>query len=176
MHVFPVAAYPWRAFWLAFSILIAAPLAVVGAALAAAPIIPSWLFIYALVVPLGFMLSLLIALTALLLYSVTRNEITLRKGTLHLKGGAFHERIELTAITYAEIIDIEHNKERAPVMRENGLGLPGFQIGWFTLANGACAFVMRSGGKRMVYIETSQDFRVLLGVKNPEKLLAQIQA
>lgn len=175
MDVFVVTSYPWRAFWASISIATLLPLTVVGVTLAAADIIPGWLYVFALAVPLGFMFAVSLALIAVLLYSISRNEITSRKGTIHLKGGGFHERVELATITRAEVVDIAKNKALAPAKRENGLRLPGFQVGWCTLTDGTHAFVMRTLRKRMVFIETDQNFRVLLAVKDPERLLAHIK-
>jgi hypothetical protein len=174
MIVFPVTSYPWRSFLSIALLTVGVPLAVVALALFFAHAIPSWLLIFALAVALGFLLSLTVALLAVLLYVATRNEVSLREGTLHLKGGSFHQRVELPAITGARIVDLNTERELQPCQRENGVRLPGYRVGWFRLRDGAWTFVLLAAGRRAVYVTTTKGFSVLLGVKKPARLLNRL--
>jgi hypothetical protein len=176
MLVFPVTSYPWRAFAALIALTVILPLVVVAIALALAQTMPGWLFVFLVAVALGFMLSVSVGLSALLIYVATRNEITLRDGTIHLKGGSYHERVPLAAITGARIVNLARDRAVAPATRENGMRLPGYQVGWYTLRDGTWAFVLRSARTRAVYIETNREFAALLGVRQPERLLAQIES
>lgn len=174
MLVFPVTSYPWKAFLAIVCLVTVLPLVVVGIVLFFAQAIPGWLLIFVLSVAIGFMLSITVGLTALLVYVTTRNEVTLRSGVLHIKGGSYHQRVTLDRITKIRIVDLGSDKAFAPSVRENGIRLPGYQVGWYTLNNGTRAFVLRTTRNRAVYVETSADFSVLLGVKDPEALFRQL--
>jgi hypothetical protein len=171
MIVFPVTSYPWRSFLSIALLTVGVPLAVVALTLFFAHAMPSWLLIFALSVALGFLLSLTVGLLAVLLYVATRNEVSLRDGTLHLKGGSFHQRVELPAITGARLVDLNTDRALQPRKRENGSRLPGYRVGWFRLRDGDWTFVLLAARRQAVYITTTKGFSVLLGVKKPERLL-----
>lgn len=165
MHVFPIRTLPWRALAVAVGALCLAPIAVIVIVLALASALPGWLVITLVAVMLGFMLACQIALIVLALFIATRNEITLRGGTLHLKGGEFHERVPLDNVMSVARLD------RAPTLKwRNGIILPGFSVGWHQRADERFVFVIRAARAPLLDVRTNLRFDVLLGVDDPTAL------
>ncbi|MES1924662.1 hypothetical protein [Salinisphaera sp. T31B1] len=170
MHVFPITTYPWRALAAASALTIGLPLLIAAAALIGSAALPDWLFILALATALAWLLAVNFALVVLALYVATRNEITIRGGTMHLKGGEFHERVPLEAVVDARVVDVADRPDLARARRRNGIALPGFRVGWFETADGRKLFVLRAAGARLLHVTTDIRFDVLLGVDEPEAL------
>ncbi|HET7312997.1 hypothetical protein [Salinisphaera sp.] len=166
MHVFPIRTLPWRAFAVAVGALCLAPIAVIVVVLALSDLLPGWFVIAVVAILLGFMLACQIALVALALYITTRNEITLRGGTMHLKGGEFHERVPLDSVMSVQRLD-----RGPPLTWRNGIALPGFRVGWYQRNdNDRFVFVIRAAHAPMLYVRTNMRFDVLLGVDDPAAL------
>lgn len=174
MNVYPLSAFPWMAFLAAIFGTAIVPLSIIGVVLAAAQAMPNWLIIFVLSITLGFMLSVTLGLSALLVYLLTRNEVAIRDGKLHIKAGFFHQRVNLTEITDPRITNLGMEKDILPLKRRNGLHLPGYQVGWFTLNNKARAFVLLTARNPVVYLSTTKGFSLLLSLKEPEAFLEQL--
>jgi len=170
MHVFPIKTYPWRAFAVLSLTMIALPIAIAAAVLVCASLVPNWLFILSLVCVLAWLLSLNLALVALTLFVATRNEITIRGGTMHLKGGEFHERVPLDSVVGAEIVDLGHEPRLASARKRNGITLPAFRVGWFETEEGRKLFVLRASSRSLLHVTTDIRFDVLLGVEDASAL------
>lgn len=174
MQVFRATSYPWLAFLVLVLVLTVAPLLAIGMALAMAQVTPGWVFILALSVAIGFLLSITVAFAALLVFLLAHNEITLRGGTLHIKAGGFHERVPLDAIVASHALDWPMAPAFALARRDNGVWLPGFRVGWYQLGDGSRAFVLLMGRRPAIHIETNQDFCVLLAARDREELLTAL--
>ncbi|NNC23855.1 hypothetical protein HKX42_08405 [Salinisphaera sp. USBA-960] len=177
MILFPIKTYPWRAFVVLASATVALPVALIGLMLALAAVIPSWLSTLGIAVGIGLLLSINAALTVLAVYITTRNEVTIRDATLHLKGGAFHERVPLDSIIDSRVVSLTNNRYLAHARRENGITLPGFRLGWFRTCYDELVFVIAgSRCQRGVHLRSSRAFSVLLAADNPEALKAALDA
>lgn len=176
MHVFPIRTYPWRAFAVISGALTGTPLALIALALVFVNTLPTWLFIFAVAVAVGFLLSVNVALVVLALYVATRNEVTIREGTMHLKGGEFHERVPLDSVIEARIVDPARETALRGLRRRNGMTLPGFRVGWYQARDDRKVFVIRAGQRQAVYVRTRIRFDVLLGVTEAKELAERLVA
>jgi len=174
MQVYPITTFPWRAFVGVTALTIALPLIVIAVLLAFSHALPNWLVILATASAIGLLLSINAGLTALALYVATRNEVTIRNGTMHLKGGEFHERVPLDSVVRTEVVDLGSRPDLARAKRRNGITLPGFRVGWFQTTDARWLFVLRAAQQRLLYVETNIDFSVLLGVQAPEELALRL--
>ena len=59
----------------------------------------------------------------------------------------------------------------APRARSNGVGLPGYRLGWFRLENGARGLLFVTEPERVVYLPTLEGYSLLMSVNEPEALL-----
>lgn len=174
MNVYPLSSFPWLAFLVAIFGTAVVPLSIIGVVLASAQAMPSWLLIFVLSTTLGFMLSVTLGLTALLVYLLTRNEVAIREGKLHIKAGFFHQRVFVAEIIQPRITNLGLEQDIRPVKRRNGLRLPGYQVGWFTLNNKTRAFVLLTTRNPVVYLPTKKGFSLLLSLKEPETFLEEL--
>ena len=76
----------------------------------------------------------------------------------------------------ARVIDLGERPEYRPMLRTNGLGLPGFRSGWYRLRNGNRALVAVAGGQRLLWIPTRAGHDLLLQAHDPHALLERLRA
>lgn len=76
----------------------------------------------------------------------------------------------------ARVIDLSTDWRLALDWRTNGIGFPGYNVGWFRLGNGDKAFAAVTDAHRVVFITTDQGFSVLLSVADPQALIASLAA
>ncbi len=60
-------------------------------------------------------------------------------------------------------------------MRTNGIGLPGFQGGWFRLSGGGKVLAAITDRSKVVVIPTRLGYDIMASVKNPEALIASLK-
>lgn len=176
MHVFPMRTLPWRALFAALALFTVLPIAAVALALALAPVMAGWLFVLIVATALGLMLAVQIGLMAALLFVATRNEITLRGGTMHLKGGEFHERVPLDTVVAATVVRTSANDGLKGLKWRNGITLPGFRVGWYQRRGGRFVFVLATRVSPLLHVVTDNRFDVLLGVDDPTALAERLLA
>ena len=128
--------------------------------------------------PLGPIVG--IALTSLVLFGLiallmTRNEIIFDDDTLRIRAGFYSHSVSRTAIDWQQsrIVDFKRQSDLKPGLRVNGIGLPGYQAGWFKLANGSRAFVLLTQGQT-VYLALKQGEGLLLSVDRDFALLSEL--
>ena len=123
----------------------------------------------------------LLALLGLLVYtgySARHVRFEVSPGGLRIVGDIYGRTIPLNSLVLAEAgsVDLRRSSEYVPRWRTNGTGLPGYQAGWFSLANGEKALVFVTDPRRVVRVPTTEGFTVLLSVENPEDFLASLRA
>jgi hypothetical protein len=62
-----------------------------------------------------------------------------------------------------------------PAWRTNGIGLPGYQAGWFQLRNQRKALLFVTDWSRSVIVPTEEGFTLLLSPDEPEEFLAALR-
>jgi hypothetical protein len=68
-------------------------------------------------------------------------------------------------------VDLRNQHSFVPVIRTNGIGLPGYQAGWFRLANKERALLVVTDRSQVVYLPTNIGYSVLLSVIKPEEFI-----
>ncbi|MBT76708.1 MAG: hypothetical protein CL798_00795 [Chromatiales bacterium] len=117
-----------------------------------------------------------IILFAALVYFLLRNEIVLDAQTLNVKAAFYQRSINRSDIIWADshIIDLSHMPEFTPRVRVNGIGLPGYRVGRFRLANGSRAFLLMTHGP-LVYLSVRDGEDLLLSIEESSPLLEKIK-
>ena len=64
----------------------------------------------------------------------------------------------------------------APRWKTNGVGLPGYQAGWFRLRRGGKALLFVTDRTRVVFVPTNEGYSVLLSVPDPDVFLRTLRA
>ncbi len=75
----------------------------------------------------------------------------------------------------ARAVDFAQSAELRPKWRTMGVGLPGYQAGWFRLSNGEKALVFLTDRARAVYVPTTEGYGVLVSPDNPGEFLSSLQ-
>lgn len=122
-----------------------------------------------------FMLTL-VGLFSYIAYSSRTIQFEISKEGLNIRGG-FYQRLipaESIIIEKSKPIDIGKESPYKPILRTNGIGLPGYSSGWFKLRNGEKALLFITNPSRVVYIATREGYSVLLSVQDTERFLQLI--
>jgi hypothetical protein len=95
---------------------------------------------------------------------------------LRLRGDMYGRLVPADRLRAAEARAVDLATERAlrPTARTFGTGLPGYNAGWFRLANGERALVYVTDATRAVHVPTSDGYALLLSVEDPAALVAAL--
>jgi len=75
----------------------------------------------------------------------------------------------------ARVIDIDEHPDRKPLLKSNGVSIPGFRSGWFRSRAFAKLFVATAGGSRLLWLPTTLGYTLLLQPRNPAALLERLR-
>jgi Bacterial PH domain len=114
-------------------------------------------------------------LAALAVYQIGAGNIAISPDRLNIQAGFYRTSVRLQdlRISEARILPADPKDPTLSYLRTNGVGLPGYDAGWFRLRNGRNAFVAHRGGD-LVYVPTTGNFDLILGPENPETFLKEL--
>jgi hypothetical protein len=126
---------------------------------------------FVVLLAIGILLILLLGFFAFIGYSARNVRFEVNDQGLRIKGGIYGRFIPKEEITTEniQILDLNTYPEYKPRIRTNGIGLPGYDEGWFKLKNNEKALLFLTDCSNVVYIPTKQDYSVLLSVKEAEE-------
>lgn len=134
-------------------------------------LLPPWL-----AVPL-FVLVLAAAIWFALDRLMQRHRLRLDTGMLEIVTTLYRLRLPLSdlQIDAARVVAIDERPELKPMLKSNGMALPGFRSGWFRSRTFKKLFVATAGGKRLLWLPTSRGHALLLQVRQPHVLLERLR-
>lgn len=96
--------------------------------------------------------------------------------SLQIKVPIYGRSIPIAALDVASatIVDLEQTPQLRPGIRTNGIGLPGYAVGWFRLKNGEKALAAITSKQRVLYLRTSEGYVLLLSLADPERFIRQL--
>ena len=120
---------------------------------------------------------LLAGLFGYFLYSSRRTTFEVTPESLAVRGTMYGRNISLSLIQANEVkvLDLREKGDYSPQWRTNGLGLPDYSLGWFTLKNGEKALLFLTDRSRVAYIPTSERFSLILSAREPEQLVQAVR-
>ena len=74
----------------------------------------------------------------------------------------------------AQIVNLKESSDLRLRARTNGIGLPGYAVGWFRLGNGEKALAALTAKNQVLYIQTTLGYSLLLSLADPDRFLKQI--
>lgn len=113
-------------------------------------------------------------------------------GWLYVRGRNVSLRLDASGVTFdaplygrtirrtdliidaCKVVDLSREPELEPSWRTNGVGLPGYRLGWFKLKSGAKALVYLTHGPRAVYLPTNKGYVLLVGLKDPKSFVVAL--
>lgn len=75
----------------------------------------------------------------------------------------------------ARVISIDEHPELKPMLKSNGMALPGFRSGWFRSRAFKKLFVATAGGGQLLWLPTSRGHALLLQPRQPRILLQRLR-
>ena len=72
-------------------------------------------------------------------------------------------------------VNLLGDSDHAPVMRTNGIGLPGFLVGWVRLRDGTKAITALTDRTTVVYLPLSDGTAALVSVDDPVRVVAALR-
>jgi hypothetical protein len=106
-----------------------------------------------------------------------RQNLRLDATGLDIKTTMYRRRIAWSDMDLAAagVIDIDEHPENKPLLKSNGISIPGFRSGWFRSRAFAKLFVATAGGSRLLWLPTKLGYTLLLQPRNPGALLEQLR-
>ena len=130
-----------------------------------------------LLLPAGLVMAGVIVVLAITVLGSRTARFEVSEAGLRIRGdlyGRFIPAGELRA-SEARRVDLGASSELRPRWRTFGTGLPGYQSGWFRLANGERALVYLTDRQKAVYVPTSTGYGVLLTPNEPDAFVSALR-
>jgi hypothetical protein len=126
---------------------------------------------------LGVILLAALLPTAILFWTAfARRTVEVTSTELVVKSAFYTAKISTSSIgPNLAIVNAENFPGGGIAMRSNGIGLPNYQVGWFSLKNGRSVFLVYTGGNAL-YIPTNTKFDLVLDVIDANTLLNKLKA
>ena len=104
-------------------------------------------------------------------YSASHATFTVTEDALRIRASFYGRTIPRSDIVTdgVKVIDLNVESGYRPKSRTNGIGLPGYAEGWFKLADKEKALLFVTDRSRVVYIPTTDNYSVLLSVREAEE-------
>jgi hypothetical protein len=106
-----------------------------------------------------------------------RQRVELQGSRLTITSSLHRCRIEAAELSLprARIVDLDEHTELKPILKRNGLGVPGYRSGWFYLRNRRRCFVATSDSAKVLWLPGLGKHDLLLDVRDPKALLEQLR-
>ncbi|WP_418357932.1 MULTISPECIES: PH domain-containing protein [Shewanella] len=126
---------------------------------------------------LGVMLPLM-GLFVLTFYQSFSSTICWDDKQLRVNIPLYSHTIEVNQVDFAQarVVNLLKEPEYAAKWRTNGLGIPGYSLGWFSLNNGDKALLSVTDPTQVIMLPISQDKMIMVSVIDADKALAQLHA
>lgn len=108
---------------------------------------------------------------------VQRHRLQLDAGRLEIVTTLYRQRLPLADLQLdaARVVAIDEHPELKPMLKSNGIALPGFCSGWFRSRAFKKLFVATAGGKRLLWVPTRRGHALLLQPRQPQALLDRLR-
>jgi hypothetical protein len=124
---------------------------------------------------MGIMLAVF-SLFALTLYQSSNSQLQWDQTQVDVKVPLYNQSLPISDIDWqgAFIADLTIEQELQPKWRNNGMGLPGYSLGWFTLNNDKKALLSVTDLQQVIVLPTNKDYLIMLSVDQPNQVLAEL--
>lgn len=141
------------------------------------PIEPSSNAALWLIIPISLLLLGLLGMMGFMVYSVYNLRVVVAEDAIEIKGDMYGRRIPLShmIVEQAEVVHLQEDTEYALRLRTNGIGLPGYQSGWFKMRNGEKALTFVTQKRSVVRIPTRDGYTLLLSMEGADEFIETLQ-
>lgn len=125
-------------------------------------------------VSIGVLLPMVLAFSWMF-YKVNDAKLIISADALTLDVPFYGFSLPIADIDSARIkrLDWEKEPDLKPDFRANGMGMPGFRLGWFRLVNEQKAFIATTSTDNIVMIPTLRGYPLIVSLDEPDKLLSR---
>ena len=124
---------------------------------------------------------LVAAITGLAWFAIDRlmrrHRLRLDSGGLEVATTFYRQKLAFSELQLeaARVISIDEHPEHKPMLKTNGMSLPGFHSGWFRSRALRKLFVATAGGEQLLWLPTSRGYSLLLQPRQPRVLLQRLR-
>jgi len=117
---------------------------------------------------IGILVAIFVIVAILLVVPIAKFSIKVTGNKIVASSPIMYKvTIDRNNVASIEIVDLKKEPGLKPRIRTFGIGLPGYKLGWFKLANGAKAFLaVTSNNNEAVVIKLLNGTYVILSPKN----------
>jgi hypothetical protein len=121
--------------------------------------------------------TIFIAAFGLMFWAVQRRRIALSDGVLDITATLYRRRLPLAAIDLdkAQVLDLDAHREWRPLLKTNGLGLPGLRAGWYRSHDFTRMFCLLTTWNRVLVLPEHAGGALLLSAERPQDLLLALR-
>lgn len=141
------------------------------------PIIPAGNGPVWILIALALLMIGLVAVFSWFVYSSRNTRVEISPDGLAIRGTMYGRLIALGDLDLegARALDLDRDKDYRFKWRTNGVGLPGYQAGWFKLRGGGKALAFLTDRRRVACVPTRQGYQVMLSVSDPAAFLKSLR-
>ena len=109
--------------------------------------------------------------------SASNLSVSLNKSDLRIHIPIYGRSIPISNldISSAQIVNLDESPDLRLKWRTNGIGMPGYAVGWFKLRNGEKALSAITSKQNVFYMRTTKGYSLLLSLKKPERFLVMLK-
>lgn len=106
-----------------------------------------------------------------------RHDLRIDDAGIDLRTTLYRRRLPWSDLDLAaaRVIDIDEHPEDKPLLKSNGVSIPGFRSGWFRSRTLKKLFVATAGGSRLLWLPTRLGYTLLLQPRSPVAVLEQLR-
>lgn len=117
------------------------------------------------------------AVYVLLFWAVKRRRIALVDGVLEITATLYRRRVPVGGLDLdkSQILDLDEHKQWRPLLKTNGLGLPGLRAGWYRSRDFTRTFCLLTTWNRVLVLPERDGGALLLSAAKPQELLQALR-
>ena len=123
-------------------------------------------------------LSVVAIAWAAMAWALRRHRIEVQGDRIAVVAGFHRDRLALAELRLdqARIGSLGEHPEWKPLLKTNGMAVPGFRAGWFRSRRFQRVFACLAGGDRVLWIPTTRKHALVLEARQPQALLERLRA
>lgn len=130
-----------------------------------------------LLVVLGAVLLGTLLLFAYVAYSARHTRYEVSPAGLSIRGTLYGRTLawDDLQVDEARVVDLADTPDLRPGVRTNGIGLPGYQAGWFRLRRAGRGLLFLTDRTEVLVLPTNRGYTLLLSARDPAELLEALR-
>jgi len=125
---------------------------------------------------IGVLIAVFIVVLVLVVLPIVKFTVTLTSEHLTAYSPVMIKvTVRKSDVVGIKVVNLSEHPELKPTIRTFGVGLPGYKLGWFKLANGARAFLAVTSSSKAVVMELKDGTYVIITPKDLSEFLTALK-